>query len=100
MSRNYKRGFTLIELLVVIAIIGILASIVLASLGSTRQKANDTTIKSEFTQLRNQMELYSIANDNNDYGPTYASNLCPTSADPSIFYTDVKVRSVIAALNA
>ena len=58
----YKRGFTLIELLVVIAIIGILSSVVLASLNSARQKGRDARRVSDVKQLQLALELFYDAN--------------------------------------
>ena len=70
---KHSQGFTLIELLVVIAIIGLLASIVLVSLSSARQKGLDTRVISDIRQLRIQMEA--------DYTPTagYSASFASTN---------------------
>ena len=57
MKKGFNRGFTLIELLVVIAIIGILSSVVLASLNTARGKGADAAIKSNLNNIRAQAEI-------------------------------------------
>lgn len=52
------RGFTLIELLVVIAIIGILSSVVLASLNNARKKGRDARRIADVKQIQLALELY------------------------------------------
>ena len=58
MKKFTRKGFTLIELLVVIAIIGVLASIVLASLNTARAKSRDARRISDVKQLQLALELY------------------------------------------
>lgn len=63
--RLKNKGFTLIELLVVIAIIGLLSSVVLASLNTARAKGRDAKRLSDIKQLQIALELY--LDDNGSY---------------------------------
>jgi len=72
MYKNRSRGFTLIELLVVIAIIGILSSVVLASLNTARSKGNDAAIQSNLGAIATQAEIY-YSDTNNTYGAVSAN---------------------------
>jgi prepilin-type N-terminal cleavage/methylation domain-containing protein len=73
-SSQMKRGFTLIELLVVIAIIGILSSVVLASLNDARQKSRDAKRVADVKQMVVALEMYF---DRNGVYPTALGDLAP-----------------------
>ena len=69
MRKSIVKGFTLIELLVVISIIGVLASVVLASLSDARNAARDAKIKTEIKQVQTALEMF--RNDNNGKYPRH-----------------------------
>ena len=98
MKRKLNQGFTLIELLVVIAIIGVLASTVLASLNTARQKARNARRVSDLRQISLALELY--YDTNNAYPNTSGSwrsecaawgNLTPDQVIPGLTPTYIPV---------
>lgn len=91
MRKGYRhinaRGFTLIELLVVIAIIGVLASIILASLNTARIKARDTRRIADIKSIRTALELYF------DKNATY-----PVGTEADADYADLITQGFISAI--
>jgi len=84
MKKTYlQKGFTLIELLVVIAIIGILSSVVLASLSTARNKGNDAKVKAQLSAVRSAVELYANS------GSYVATNNVDVAACTGVMFTDV-----------
>ncbi len=88
--KNSQKGFTLIELLVVIAIIGILSSVVLASMNTARKKARDARRQADLKSLQLALESYY---DTNSAYPTSA-----TEAPVSTALTSLVSGGMITAL--
>lgn len=78
-SKDSKSGFTLIELLVVIAIIGILASVVLVSLNTARQKARDSRRVADMRTIQLALSMY--YDSNNAYPVLAVGDLSGTAAN-------------------
>ena len=87
---NKNSGFTLIELLVVIAIIGILASVVLASLNTARAKGAVASAKSNLANTRAQAEIFYDANNNKYDGGSNASDVCNSLASITVGSNTIK----------
>jgi len=90
---NKQKGFSLIELLIVVAIMGILAAVVLSSLGTAREKARDAR---RIQDVKDMAKLLVIESDSGNVlltgctGADALASTCTGPGDVSSFsdYTD------------
>jgi len=90
---NRQRGFTLIELLTVIAIIGILAAIIIPTVGIVRKQANIAATKSQYSSYVNAMLQFK-----SEYGylPTFGGS----GSDPVVIELSSLSSDFIETLSA
>ena len=75
-----EKGFTLIELLVVVAIVGLLSSVVLASLNSARAKGRDANKKIELKEIYTTLQRFWIDNGTSPTNPAAGTSWCAISS--------------------
>ena len=62
MRLEHRWGFTLIELLIVVVVLGILATIAIPKVSSTREKAFISAVTSDLKIMASQMEQHQSSN--------------------------------------
>ena len=105
-------GFSLVELLIVITIVGVLSTIVLNSLSTSRAKAYDSKVKQQLSSFRTAAEMYSNNQSPTGYGPATIgcdggmfNNMDASNGTPGLYiaegnlpdFADVECRSTDSA---
>ncbi len=72
-----QRGFTLVELLVVVLILGVLAAVVVFSVGGISTRGKNASCLTEVREVRTAIEAYKAQSATNVYPPTFATLWTP-----------------------
>jgi len=79
-NKNLNKAFTLIELLIVITIIGLLASLVMVSVGTVRTRARDAKRIADMNDFQKALALYASLQSGNSY-PVCARQVINATTD-------------------
>ncbi len=77
--KRIERGFTIVELLIVIVVIAILGVISLVAYKGIADRANDTAIESDLTNLKKKIDLFIAVNNRRPTNPELPTVTPPIS---------------------
>lgn len=75
MLENKNRGFTIVELLIVIVVIGILAAIIVVAYRGIQDRAYDTSIQNDLSNIAKKIRMYHAENGVYPAGNTQLTTL-------------------------
>jgi len=87
MLRGQKQsGFTIVELLIVVVVIAILAAITIVAYNGIRQRATNSAMQSELSQLVKKVESYKVTSSSSAYPVDQATAGIPASSSGTLSY--------------
>jgi len=98
-TRRLQAGFTLIELLTVIAIIGILASIIIPTVGNVRKTAQRTVDANSLREIAKTAQVYATDNGDRLPGTNISATLQPDTSSGATIQSWAGVLARSAGLN-
>jgi len=81
-----RSGFTIVELLIVVVVIAILAAITIIAYNGIQQRATNSALQSELSQLVKKVETYKVTNSGSSYPSDLAAAGVPTGSSGTLSY--------------
>ena len=87
LKNSNKHGFTIVELLIVVVVVAILAAITIVAYNGIQQRATNSALQSDLSQVAKKLETYKITNTADTYPADLATAGITSGGSGSLSYS-------------